>query len=164
MRHAILSFLAIVICNIIWAQQPQDLPYAGGSARFEEDVRSSLIIEAGDSGRVYFVEISYSGKNDKAEFTLHGEADNDITTMLIRSFFRANEKKWDTAFLKKASVIIPLFISPSDIEDPTKVLFPDLNKYAEVISKSFTGKCCFLYKPVFKFRQESQIDIEPGQE
>lgn len=163
MKTFVVLLLSVFVIPLMAAGQKEaTLPYKGGAIQFEKEVLTSLIIETKDSGRVYFIEVSYSKEKKEVEFAFHGAIENDITTMLVRSFFRDNAKKWDKAYLKKTNVLIPLFISPEDIAHPNVLMSTNLNSYAEAISKSFISKRCYLFKPVFKFRQETQIDIEPN--
>ncbi len=144
-------------------QNPLDLPYKGGSKQFDKDVAKSLIVEAGDSARIYFVEITYSSSKKDIETILHGVLKRDITTQMIESFFRDLKNNWNKQFLKTSNIIIPLFISPINIDKSADSNAGKINidTFAKVIAQSFKSKKCYLYKPVYSFDQNIHIDAEP---
>lgn len=144
------------------SQRKIELPYRGGADKFDNEVKTSLIVEAGDSGRVYFAEITYSKKKKMAAFEIHGMLKNDITDKLVSQFFCERIKNWKTKYLKRRNVIIPIFISPLNVENQMEVMPTDVQIFAKSIALSFVPKNCFLYKPVFLFQQMLHIDMEPN--
>lgn len=164
LKEFILSVLFItssVTC--CYSQNVTNLPYKGGATQFDKDVATSLIVEAGDSARIYFVEIHYSNSKKEIETILHGVQKRDITTMMVETFFRDCKNKWDKQFLKISNIVIPLFISPKNIDESTDSDAGKINIeiFAKLIAGSFKSKRCYLYKPVYFFDQNINIDAEP---
>jgi hypothetical protein len=156
----ILGLSLIIIPSLIFSQ-PLKFPYAGGEEQFLKDVKTSLMVEATDSGRVYFVEINYLKNEKKIGYVIHGVISNDATTMLIRAFFKDSQNKWNKRKVQKTPIVIPLFISPTNIENPQLITMTNIIPYAKLISKTLGSKICFLHTPIYIFREETQIDIEP---
>jgi len=163
-KKLLLSGLFIIFfstyCN---SQNETDLPYKGGARQFDKDVAKSLIVEAGDSARIFFAEISYSSSKKEIETILHGVQKRDITTIMVETFFRDRKNNWDKKFLKTSNIVIPLFISPINIDNSTDSDAGKINieVFAKIIAGSFRSKSCYLYKPVYFFNQNINIDAEP---
>jgi len=164
LKEFILSVLFIIsFITYCHGQNETNLPYKGGAIQFDKDVATSLIVEAGDSARIYFVEIRYSSSKKEIETILHGVQKKDITAIMVETFFRDRKNKWDKQFLKTSNIVIPLFISPKNIDksidsDAGKI---NIETFAKIIAGSFKSKRCYLYKPVYFFDQNINIDAEP---
>jgi len=126
----------------------------------EKDISSALLIEAQDSGRIYFVEIYLQKKNKKIIAIIHGKQENNNTTNLIADFFQSKENYWDKRVLKQTNVIIPLFIPPINIDESDGFANTDITLFAKRISESFSSKKCFLSRPIYILKQGLHIDKE----
>ncbi len=158
----IITALFITACQNLAGQEGISIPYKGGAAQFDKDIRDLMLIDMGDSGRIYFVEVTCGKKAKEPAFLFHGMEENDATATLVRAFFKNTALNWDVKALQKNSIVIPFFICPGETENPAAHQLINLEKYAMLISKTFKGKPCLLYKPVYEFRQATQIDIEPN--
>ena len=155
--------LIIFICFYFesYGQKELSLPYKGGSSQFEKDILTHLIVETLDSGRIYFVEVSLLTAKNEIKCFIHGTQEKDVTTRLIEDFFQRIKNKWDKKFLETSNIVIPLFIAPYNIDNPSNLGKVNMNQLAKIIGDSFKSKKCFLYKPVYSFNQNIHIDMEP---
>lgn len=154
-----LSVLFLCTSLFLFAQQNNLLPYEGGEAQFSKDV-STLLIESGNPGRVYLIEISVNKKTQAISTFIHGAEDRDVTFTRVSRFFKSIENKWDKRFLQNTNVVIPLFISPSDPDQPEKITGTNNKTFAALIAETFKSKQCYLYKPVYVFKEGMHIDAE----
>lgn len=144
----------------IYAQETPKFPYKGEAEQLEKEISSGLLVEALDSGRIYFVEIYYQKESRKIVSVIHGKLEDDITTSLIADFFQSREKNWEKRQIKKMSIIIPLFIPPLNIDQKNGFANTDIALFAKRISDSFISKRCFLSRPIYIFKQDLHIDKE----
>jgi len=49
----------LIVSPPVYGQETQKFPYKGGAEQLEKEISSGLLVEAQDSGRIYFVEIYY---------------------------------------------------------------------------------------------------------
>ena len=141
------------------AQSKGKFPYTGGINNLEKDI-NTIFVEASDSGRIYFVEIIYIKKEKKVVPIVHGATEENVTKSLITIFFQQNIDKWNKKYVKKASVIIPLFIEAYDVDKRSYSGFTNLSLQANSISKTFNTQRCILTKPFLILKSEIHIDIE----
>ncbi len=140
------------------AQSKGNFPYAGGLINLEKDI-NTIFVEASDSGRIYFVEITYIKKGKKLVPIVHG-ATEDATKDLIILFFEKNIDKWDKRYVKKTSVLIPLFIEGIDFLKLSVLNSTNLSIQASRISASFEMKKCLITKPYLITKSEFSFDLD----
>jgi len=144
----------------VYGQETPKFPYKGGMEQLEKEISSALLVEAQDSGRIYFVEIYYQKESKKIISVIHGKQEDNVTNSLIADFFQSRENNWDKRLIKKMSIIIPLFIPPINIDQNNGFGNTDIALFANRISSSFVSKKCFLSKPIYIFKQGLHIDKE----
>lgn len=153
-------FLILLFIAKSSAAQPKEgFPYLGGLSSLEKDI-NKIFVEANDSGRIFFVEISYSRIDKKIISLVHGAAENNPTKVLLKNFFQQCIFKWKKKYLKKTSVVIPLFIEGIDPLKLSVLNTINLSLQTSKISESFDYKNCILTKPLLIKKSEFSFDLE----
>src|SRR5688572_8978909 len=158
MLRLILLFLGAISTTCAFCQNENSLPYIGGTEQFNKDF-SYVMSNCGknnDTAVVYFVNLSYDKKGDSIKLEFFGSQRIGTIYEDLNRFLLSTRRNWDTTFLKKIDVVLPIFIkrSRSGLSmDKEKVDWP---QYLNVTG--LKSKVCFLAAPFTYFSFGECID------